>query len=106
MPEILMVLYRIFAFIGFLLLITLIAVGIFDFTRIKSDLDFNKLDLTTTGLVKRGYLLDTHLNCTNGYAGLSVFNLPIYYKPVAESTRTSLKLAKACKDRNFKPEFK
>lgn len=103
MEEFLRVLYRITAFIGFLILLSLITLMIYDYINMDKDINFDRLDLTNTGIVKRGYLLDAHLNCTNGFLGLSIFKFRFYYKPLDERVKQNYNAKNACKTRGFSP---
>ncbi len=103
MEEFLRVMYRITAFIGFLLLVSMISLATLDFIDVDKNINFDKLDLTNTGMVKRGYLVDAHLNCTNGFLGLSILKLRFYYKPLSNQFKTKSNAKKACQDRGFSP---
>jgi len=103
MEEFLRVLYKVVSFFGFLLLLGLATLTIYDFTDINNDINFDQLDLTNTGIVKRGYLLDAHLNCSNGFLGISVFKTRLYYKPLKPKIKEKYKAKQACQKRGFTP---
>ena len=103
MEEFLRVSYKIVSFLGFLLLLGVISLLIIDYLDIDKRVNFDRLDLTNTGMVKRGYLLDAHLNCTTGFVGLSIFKLRFYNKPLKNSLKTKWNAKEACKKRGFTP---
>lgn len=104
MEEFLKVLYKISSFIGLIILLSTATLVVYDYVDMEKNLNFDRLDLTNRGIVKRGYLLDAHLNCTNGFLGLSILNFRFYYKPLSDKKKEMHGAKKACKTRGFTPE--
>ena len=91
------VLYKFFSFIGFLLLLVMIAGASYDFVTHEKNLDLAKLDKTTNGFVKRGYVLDFHYDCkSGGFKGIQVFRAMVSYKEMSAEQKNKLHFQKAC----------
>ncbi len=91
------VLYKFFSFIGFLLLLVMIAGASYDFVTHEKNLDLTKLDKTSKGFVKRGYVLDFHYDCkSGGFKGIQVFRAMVSYKEMSAEQKSRLHFQKAC----------
>ncbi len=102
------VLYKVFAFFGFLLLVAVGAAAFLDYTALKKDLDLTKLERRHTTepgkpgqqhyLVKRGMVLDVFLECDNNYVRIEVSSLKLYYRELNDTLKAKhAKLVEACK---------
>lgn len=111
---------KILAVIGSVFLVLLatgIALDIRDFDRTKGGydppyegvtgdpIDWDSLDLTATGLVKRGYIVDTHVNGTTGMISFEIFKLNVDFRPLSERAIAVHNPREVFKRRGFEPEF-
>lgn len=112
--------FRFFALIGFILtagLITGIVLDIRHFDRTQGGeeppyegvtgerIDWNSFDLTREGLVKRGYVLDTHINGTTGLVTYELFTLKIPFRTLSQRAIAVHGARHAFRQRGFDPQF-
>ena len=113
-------LLRFFALVG-LLLSTIIVTGIVldvrDFDRTKGGyeppfegvtgepIDWDSMDLSATGLVKRGYVINVHLHGTTGMLSFEVFKMKWDFRVVSERAIAVHKPREALIRRGFSPTF-
>lgn len=67
--------------------------------------DWDSLDVTSTGLVNRGYIVNTHVNGTTGMISFEIFRQMIDFRPLSERALVIHKPREAFIRRGFKPEF-
>jgi len=96
MDSFVTVFYKVFSFIGFLLLLAVIGAATYDVLNINKDFEYNNLHLSQHGLVKRGYVLDAHIHCENKFLGLSISGLTFYYKEAGKERITEIKADQHC----------
>ncbi len=109
-----------FAFLGVLLL-ALISVGlaldISDFDRTKGGytapytgvtgetVDWDSMDMTSTGLVKRGYVMNILVDGTSGLISFEIFRHKIDWRTFSDRALIVHKPREAFEKRGFNPEF-
>ena len=114
------IIIKIFALLG-LILTTLIIIGlVFDiknFDRTKGGynppyegvtgepVDWSSMDLTSTGLVNRGYVVNVLVNGTNGIISFEVFKQRFDWQTFSGRALVVHKPREALLKRGFKPEF-
>jgi hypothetical protein len=111
---------RIFALIGLFFLGTLIAGLYFDATSFDQTkggyeapytgvtgepVDWDSMDLTSTGLVKRGHIINVIVNGTTGMISFEIFKRKIDWRVFSERALILHKPKEAFIRRGFKPEF-
>lgn len=68
-------------------------------------IDWTRMDLTQTGLVKRGYVVNTHVNGTTGMISFEIFKQMIDFRPLSERAIHVHKPREAFSARGFDPQF-
>ena len=68
-------------------------------------ISYTEMDQTQMGLVKRGYVLDFHLDCTSGMVTLEVFKQKFLLRQVTKSEIAVHKPRETCILKRFKPKF-
>ena len=68
-------------------------------------IDWQTGDFTTAGFVRRGYIIDTLLDCTSGLITFDIFRQHIPFRKVSERAIIVHKPREACLERGFAPEF-
>jgi hypothetical protein len=72
---------------------------------IGEPIDWASLDLTRTGLVKGGYVVNTHVNATTGMISFEIFKQMIDFRPLSDRAIHVHKPREAFIERGFRPEF-
>ncbi len=67
--------------------------------------DWSTLDRTTTGLVKRGYIVNVHVHGTTGMISFEVFRKIFDFRPFSERALAVHKPREALIALGFTPEF-
>ncbi len=114
------VLTKLFALIG-LSLVTAVAIGLYldirEMDRTQGGyeapyigvtgepIDWDSMDLTSTGLVRRGYVVNFLVNGTTGMISLEVFGLTFEARRLSARALAVHKPREAFIRRGFKPEF-
>jgi hypothetical protein len=113
-------LIRFFAILGFLLsivIVTGIVLDFRDFDRTKGGyeppyegvvgepINWDRMDLTSTGLVKRGYIINVHLHGTTGMLSFEIFKMKWDFRVVSGRAIAVHKPREALIRRGFSPEF-
>jgi len=111
---------RFFAAIGLLLsvvIVTGLVLDFRDFDRTRggyeppyegvtgAPIDWDSMDLSATGLVKRGYIINVHLHGTTGMLSFEVFKMKWDFRVVSERAIAVHKPREALKRRGFSPAF-
>ncbi len=111
---------RVFATIGVLSVIAIfvgatIDIASFDRTRggyeppytevTGEPIDWMVLDKTPTGLVSRGFVIDTHVNGTTGMISFEIFRLTFNYRPLSERALVVHGAREGLIQRGFEPAF-
>lgn len=114
------IIIRIFAVIGVVSIVGLVcglALDVRDFDRttggyeppyegvMGEPIDWASMDLTRTGLVKRGYIVNTHVNGTTGMISFEIFKQMIDFRPLSERAIHVHKPREAFSARGFDPQF-
>ncbi|MEY7851456.1 hypothetical protein AB7C87_19910 [Natrarchaeobius sp. A-rgal3] len=61
---------------------------------------------TQKGMVKPGYVMDVHLDCTTGMLSFDVVNgLRVDFRPLSDRAIAIHEPREACQDRGFHPDF-
>ena len=68
-------------------------------------IDWSALDKTPTGLVRRGYVVDTHVNGSTGMISFEIFKARVDYRPLSERALVVHKAREGLIQRGFNPEF-
>ena len=68
-------------------------------------IDWAEIDVTKTGMARRGYVLNTLFNCTSGTISAEIFGQEIPFRKVSERGIVVHKPREACIERGFQPEF-
>ncbi len=68
-------------------------------------IDWDKMDLTSTGLVKRGYVINLLVNGTSGMISFEVFKQTFDWQIFSDRALAVHKPREALIKRGFKPEF-
>lgn len=68
-------------------------------------IDWASLDLTRSGLVKRGYIVNTHVNGTTGMISFEIFKQMIDFRPLSDRAIHVHKAREAFIKRGFNPKF-
>ena len=107
----------ILGFILSALIITGLVLDITDFDRSKGGytapydgvtgepVDWESMDITPTGLVKRGYVVNVLVNGTTGMISFEVFKQTFDWRPLSERALVVHNPRAAFIKRGFKPEF-
>ena len=111
---------KLFALIGITLVLTAV-VGIFlDFRDLDKTnggyeppyvdvtgepVDWDSMDLTSTGLAKRGYVINVLVNGTTGMISFEIFKQEIDWRVFSDRALVVHKPREALVRRGFKPEF-
>ncbi|MBL4795044.1 MAG: hypothetical protein JKY24_05995 [Pseudomonadales bacterium] len=114
------VLIGVFSAIGFSLVL-LISVGLYldikemdhteggyepPFTGVTGDpIDWDSMDISSTGLVRRGYVLNFLVNGTTGMISLEMFGIEFEARKLSERAIVVHKPKEAFIRRGFKPQF-
>ena len=111
---------KIFALLGFVisaLIIAGLALDITGFDRTKGGytapydgvtgepVDWDSMDLTATGLVKRGYIVNVLINGTSGMISFEVFKQTFDWRTFSDRALVVHKPRDAFIKRGFSPEF-
>ncbi len=111
---------KLFSLIGLFFIITLLFglyLDIKDFDRTKGGyeppytgvtgepVDWNSMDLTSTGLVKRGHIVNVIVNGTTGMISFEIFKMKIDWQVFSDRALIVHKPREALIKRGFKPEF-
>lgn len=114
------ILSRLFSLIGFLAVVLLSAALYIDISEMdKTDggyeppytgvsgqtIDWDSMDLTATGLVRRGHVLNFIVNGTTGMISLEFFGFEFEARKLSERAIIVHKPREAFIRRGFKPEF-
>lgn len=67
--------------------------------------DWDKADVTQTGVVRRGYVLHTLFNCTTGMISFEIFGQQVEFRKVSQRGIIVHKPREACMERGFRPDF-
>lgn len=111
---------KIFSFIGFLTVV-LLSIGLFldirEMDRTEGGYDppysevtgetinWDEMDLTSTGLVRRGYVVNFIVNGTTGMISLELFGITFEARKLSERAIIVHKPREAFIKRGFNPEF-
>ena len=68
-------------------------------------IDWGSMDLTSTGLVRRGYVVNVLVNGTSGMVSFEVFNLTFDWQTFSDRALAVHKPKEALLKRGFKPDF-
>ncbi len=68
-------------------------------------IDWDRADVTKTGVVRRGYVLHTLFNCTTGMISFEIFGQQVRFRKVSQRGIIVHKPREACMERGFRPEF-
>lgn len=68
-------------------------------------IDWSRGAVTSTGIVGRGHVLDTTLDCTTGMFGFELLGFPFDYRTVSPRALAIHRPREACAARGFRPEF-
>ena len=68
-------------------------------------IDWNAGDMNADGFVRRGRVLNTLLNCTNGIISFQVYGMQINFRKISERAIKVHKPREACIASGFAPEF-
>ncbi|OIQ26525.1 hypothetical protein [uncultured Vibrio sp.] len=68
-------------------------------------IDWDSMDLTSTGLVRRGYVLNFIVNGTTGMISLEILGIPFEARKLSERAIVVHKPREAFIARGFSPEF-
>lgn len=114
------ILIKVFAVIGALSMIV-VAVGLaldirsFDPTSggyeppyedfVGEPIDWDRMDLTQTGVVKRGYVVNVHVNGTTGMISFEILKQMINFRPLSERALAIHEPREAFIRLGFDPEF-
>jgi hypothetical protein len=111
---------KIFALIGLILTILIIIGLIFDirnFDRTKGGynppykdvtgepVDWDSMDLTSTGLAKRGFVVNILVNGTSGMISFEIFNQTVDWRTFSDRALVAHNPREALIKRGFRPEF-
>lgn len=114
------IIVKIFVIIGFLLsalIITGLFLDITGFDRTKGGytapyegftgepVDWDRMDITSTGLVKRGYIVDVLVDGTTGMISFEVFKQTFDWQTFSDRALVVHKPREALIKKGFKPEF-
>ncbi len=67
--------------------------------------DWDSMDQTATGLVKRGHVIDVHINGTSGMISFELFGLRYDWQTPSDRALKVHKPREALLRRGFRPEF-
>lgn len=111
---------NVFATIGLVCVVGLILGAILDLSNIDrtsggyeppyegvtgEPIDWSALDKTSTGLVRRGYVVDTHVHGRTGMISFEIFKVRFHYRPLSERALVVHKAREGIRERGFDPEF-
>ena len=107
------ILVFVFAALGLVLTLLVIigaAIDIATFDRTRGGytgqpVDWAEIDVTKTGMARRGYVLNTLFSCTSGTISAEIFGQEIPFRKVSERGIVVHKPREACIERGFQPEF-
>ena len=68
-------------------------------------IDWDNMDQTTTGLVKRGYVIDVHLHGTTGMISFEIWGMSYDWRKPSERAHKVHKPREALQKRGFNPQF-
>lgn len=68
-------------------------------------INWHDLERTETGLLNRGYVLNTHVNGATGMISFSVLGMEWDYRPLSERAVAIHDPHEAFRERGFEPEF-
>lgn len=74
-----------------------------DFTG--EPMDWSRLDLTATGMVGRGRVVNVLIDCTNGMMHFELFGFAIPFREFSPRAIAVHRPREACKERGFEPRF-
>lgn len=87
------VLYKFFAFLGFLLLLAMVGGGTWDYIKANKNIDWAKLDKNNIGYVKRGYVLNIHFDCGSSFRAIEIFRKKLLSKDMGSTAPEGFKAA-------------
>lgn len=96
MDSFMIVFYKVFSFFGFILFFAVVGAGTYDVLNINKNFEYSNLHLTGSGVIKHGFILDSHIYCENKFLALEVSGLTFYYKEAGPQRETDLKLSSLC----------
>lgn len=96
MDSFMIVFYKVFSFFGFVLFFAVIGAGTYDALNINKNFEYSNLHLTSSGVIKHGFVLDSHIYCENKYLALEVSGVTFYYKEAGTTREADLKLDSIC----------
>ena len=67
--------------------------------------DWDSMDLTKTGLVKRGYVVNLHINGTTGMLSIEIYRQVFDFRPFSDRALAVHKPREALRERGFEPAF-
>jgi len=67
--------------------------------------DWDSMDITKTGLVKRGYVMDVHVNGTSGMISFSAFGVKRNWQKFSDRALKVHQPKEALIRKGFKPQF-
>lgn len=67
--------------------------------------DWTQMDVTPTGLVKRGYVIDVHVNGTTGMISFGIFGTQIDWQPFSDRALVVHQPREGLQKRGFDPQF-
>ena len=67
--------------------------------------DWDGMDISKTGLVKRGYILNVHINGNNGMISFEIFRQVFDFRPFSDRALVVHKPREALRRLGFEPEF-
>lgn len=74
-----------------------------DFTG--EPLNFDEMDISATGFVGRGYVINAHLNCHTGMISIELYGQMINYRVFSERALAVHQPQVACAANGFDPQF-
>ncbi len=96
MDSFMIVFYKVFSFFGFILFLAVIGAGTYDALNINKNFEYSNLHLTSSGVIKHGFVLDSHIYCENKYLALEVSGVTFYYKEAGAKREIDIKLNALC----------
>lgn len=68
-------------------------------------IDWSGVETTATGMLRRGWVIDTLADCTSGMITGRIFGLSIPFRPFSERAIIVHRPREACLERGFTPAF-
>ena len=68
-------------------------------------IDWDEIDVTKTGMARRGHILNTLFDCTSGMLSFEIFGQESPFRKVSERRIVVHKPREVCIERGFQPDF-